>query len=192
MAGGIRVMLAALLLLAALLGLAASTAHAEGVEIVEAQLEQTDEGLRLSAAFSLDLHRGLEDALVRGVPLYFTTDVEIGRERWYWFDERAVAASRTVRISYNVLTRQYHAGVVGQLQQSFSTLDDALLLVRRPSRWIVAPPGVLKTGIAYDVTVKMGLDVTQLPKPFQVHALNSSDWRLSSDRYTFTFRPERR
>lgn len=169
-----------------------SPACAQGVEVVEAQLEQTDDGVRLEASFSLELHRGLEDALVRGVPLYFTTEVEIGRERWYWFDERAVTASRTVRISYNVLTRQYHAGVVGQLQQSFPTLDDALLLVRRPSRWIVAPPGTLKPGVTYDVTVKMGLDVTQLPKPFQVHALNSSDWRLSSDRLTFSFKAEKR
>lgn len=166
-------------------------AHADGVDITEARLEQDEDGIRLSAAFSFDLHRSLEDALVRGVPLYFTTEVDIARERWYWFDERTVSASRTLRISYNVLTRQYHAGVVGQLQQSFPTLDDALQLVRRPSRWIVAPPGVLKPGVVYDVTVSMGLDVTQLPKPFQVHALNSSDWRLASDRATFTFKAEK-
>lgn len=163
---------------------------ADGVEILQAHLEPSEEGLRLSASFVFDLNRGLEDALIRGVPLYFTTEVDISRERWYWFDQTAVSTSRTIRISYNVLTRQYYAAAVGQLQQSFPTLEDALLLVRRPSRWVVAPPGTLKPGVTYDVTVKMGLDVAQLPKPFQVHALNSSDWRLASDRMTFQYRME--
>lgn len=164
---------------------------ADGVEILQAQLESTAEGLKLSTSFAFELTRGLEDALIRGVPLYFTTEITISRQRWYWFDEEAVSASRTIRISYNVLTRQYHAAAVGQLQQSFPTLEDALLLVRRPSRWIVAPPGALRSDVPYNVTISMGLDVTQLPKPFQVHALNSSDWRLASDRLSFIFRLER-
>jgi hypothetical protein len=36
----------------------------------------------------------------------------------------------------------------------------------------------------------MRLDVAQLPKPFQVNALNNSDWRLSSDWIEFTYKPE--
>ena len=36
----------------------------------------------------------------------------------------------------------------------------------------------------------MGLDVAQLPKPFQVNALNNSDWRLASDWKSFNFRAE--
>lgn len=175
----------------ALCMLAAPFSHAaDGVEIVQAHLEKSEEGVKLSATFEFELHRGLVDALNRGVPLYFTTDVEITRKRWYWFDEETVTAARTVRISYNVLTRQYHSAVLGQLQQSFPTLEDALLTVRRPTRWVVAEPGTLKRGETYLVAVSMALDVTQLPKPFQVHALNSSDWRLSSDQETFLYKAE--
>lgn len=163
---------------------------ADGVEIVQAHLEQSEEGVKLSTTFDFELHRGLVDALNRGVPLYFTTEVEITRKRWYWFDEETVSAARTVRISYNVLTRQYHAAALGQLQQNFPTLEDALLTVRRPARWVVAEPGKLKRGETYLVAVSMALDVTQLPKPFQVHALNSSDWRLSSDQETFLYKAE--
>ena len=83
------------------------------------------------------------------MPLYFTTDVEITRPRWYWFDEKTIRAAQTVRISYNVLTRRYHAGAAGQLQQSFNTLDDALSLIRRPTRWLVAEKGALKAGETY-------------------------------------------
>ena len=50
--------------------------------------------------------------------------------------------------------------------------------MRRPGRWLVADRGALKPGEIYNVAVRMELDVAQLPKPFQVHAINSSDWRL--------------
>lgn len=159
------------------------------MEIIEAHLENSDEGYKLAAAYSFELNRGLEDAIVRGVPLYFTTEVEIRRPRWYWFDEHAVTASETIRISYNVLTRQYRAAINNSnLQQSFNSLEDAMSLVRRPGRWVVAPPGTLKPGETYIVGLRMGLDVAQLPKPFQVNAINNSDWRLTSDWRYFHFR----
>lgn len=163
---------------------------AEGIEIAQAHLENSEEGYKLSATFVFDLNRGLEDVIARGVPLYFTTDVELTRPRWYWFDEKTISASQTIRISYNVLTRQYHAAIIGRLQQSFNTLEDALSMVRRPSRWVVAERGALKSGETYHVAVRMRLDLAQLPKTFQVHALNNSDWRLSSDWKFFTFKAE--
>lgn len=169
---------------------AASPARAEGIEITRVQLESSDEGYKLSMSLSFELNRGLEDALTRGVPLYFTTTVEITRPRWYWFDEQAVSASQTVRISHNPLTHQYHVSVNGRPQQSFGTLEDALSLLQRPARWVVAEKDALKSGQVYNVAVRMGLDVTRLGKPFQVHALNSSEWRLSSDWKQFTFRAE--
>lgn len=168
----------------------ASAHAAEGVDITRAELESTDEGYRLALGFSFELTRSLEDAVTRGIPLYFTTEVQITRPRWYWFDEKNVSTAQTIRISYNVLTHQYHAAFSGRLQQSFNTLDDALSLVRRPSRWVIAEKGALKRGEVYNVAVRMGLDVARLPKPFQVHALNSSDWRFSSDWTQFTFRAE--
>ncbi|WP_245200317.1 DUF4390 domain-containing protein [Herbaspirillum sp. LeCh32-8] len=165
-------------------------AHAAEITISQASIEAGDEGYRLSLAYSFELNRGLEDALSRGVPLYFTTEVQMTRRRWYWFDETSVSATRTVRLSYNVLTRQYHTAISGQLQQSFPSLEDAMALIRRPPRWIIADNNTLKSGDAYSVGVRMRLDVAQLPKPFQVNALNNSDWRLSSDWIEFTYKPE--
>lgn len=174
-----------------MLGFLASPAHAtDGVEIPQVYLESTDEGHALSANFVFDLNPGLEEALKGGLPLHFTTTVELTRPRWYWFNENTVEASRTVRISYNVLTRQYRVAVGAGLQQNFSSLDEALALIRRPARWIVASKGKLKAGETYDGVVQLRLDLTQLPKPFQVHAINNSTWRFSSDRKNFTYRVE--
>ena len=181
-----------LLLLAALPQFAQAS---EGVEITQAHLESSEDGVKLSANFTFDLNRGLEDAVSRGFTLYFTTDVELTRRRWYWLDEKSQSNAQTVRISYNLLTRRYNAAIYhpssnGRLQQSFETLDDALALVRRPSRWLVAEKGGLKPGETYQVAVRMRLDLAQLPKPFQVHALNNSDWRLASDWKHFTFKAD--
>ena len=177
--------------LALFLALAPFVSHAAEVEIAEAHLEYTDEGYKLAAAFNFALNGSLEGAIARGIPLYFTTEVVIRRPRWYWLDERAASATQTIRISYNVLTRQYRAAINGSnLQQSFDTLEEAMSLVRRPGRWLVAPPDALKTGETYTVALRMELDVTQLPKPFQVHSINSSDWRVSSDWRYFTYKAE--
>ena len=163
---------------------------AEGIEILQAHLESAEDGYRLSATFNLDLNYNLEEALTRGIPLHFTTDVEMYRPRWYWFDETTLNASRTIRIEYNVLTRQYRGGAVGSVQQSFATFDDAMSLVRRPNRWLVAERGTLKLGNVYNVGVRMRLNLEYLAKPFQVNALNNSNWRLSSDWLNFAFKAE--
>lgn len=177
--------------LLALLAQLPLAAHAgDTVDTVQAQLEATEEGYKLLASFAFELNRGLEDAIMRGVPLAFTTEVELTRPRWYWFDQNTLQASRTVRISYNVLTRRYHAAVSGSLQQSFATLDDALSLIRHPGRWQVAEKDALKAGVTYQVAVRMRLDVTQLIKPFQVNALNNSDWQMGSDWKHFSFKVE--
>lgn len=177
-------------LLALLLACSTLAARAAEITVNQASIEASDEGYRLSVSYDFELNRGLEDALSRGVPLYFTTDVQLTRRRWYWFDETSVSTSRTLRLSYNVLTRQYHTAISGQLQQSFTNLDDALTLIRRPPRWIIADNNTLKTGETYQVGLRMRLDVAQLPKPFQVNALNNSDWRLSSDWIEFNYKPE--
>ena len=181
-----RWMLATLLMTMAL----APVQAADGIEVVQAHVENAEEGYRLSATFSIDLNHNLEEALTRGIPLHFTTDVEMRRPRWYWFDEATLNASRTVRIEYNVLTRQYRGGVAGGVQQSFATFDDAMSLVRRPNRWIVAEKGALKLGELYSVSTRMRLNLEYLPKPFQVNALNNSDWRLSSEWRNFYFKVE--
>jgi hypothetical protein len=177
-------------ILAMLLVFAPLSQAAEGVDVVQAHLENADDGVKLSATFAFELNRGLEDAITHGVPLYFTTEVELTRPRWYWFDEQSLNESQTIRLSYNVLTRQYHAAILGRLQQSFGSLDDALSLIRRPSRWLIADKAVLKPGTVYSVAVRMRLDVAQLPKPFQVNAINNADWRLSSDWKTFSYKAE--
>jgi len=163
---------------------------ADGVEITRAQIEASEDGYKLAANYAFELNHGLEDAIQHGVQLYFTTEVELTRPRWYWTDEKAVSVRRTVRLYYDVLLRQYSVWVIGSVQQTFPTLDEALFLIRRPSRWLIAPKGALKPGELYNVTLRMGMDRDYLQKPLQVNAFNNSDWRLTSSKKTFPYKAE--
>jgi hypothetical protein len=161
----------------------------EGVEIRRALVEASDEGYRLSASYAFELSREMEDTLQYGRTLYFATEIAFTRPRWYWFDEKAIVARQTISLSYNVLTRQYGVAVNGSVSQSFSSMEDALFLIRRPNRWLVAPRGALKVGEWYNVSLSMGLDTNYVPKPLKVNALNNSEWRLTSDK-TFRYKAE--
>ncbi|MFZ6753922.1 DUF4390 domain-containing protein [Undibacterium sp. Dicai25W] len=178
------------LLLALMAMLIAPTVHATEAEVTSAKLETTDEGYRISASFSFELSRGLVDAISKEIPLSFTTEVEMTRPRWYWFDEKTIRSTQTVRIAYNPWTRNYTATINNGLQQNFPTLEDALALVLRPRRWIVAEKGSLTPGAVYNVGIKLKLDLSYLPKTFLITSLNDSDWRFSSDWKRFTFKVE--
>ena len=166
-------------------------AQASEAEVTSARLEATEEGYRIAASFAFELSHSMIDAISkREIPLTFTTEVELTRPRWYWFDEKTIRSTQTVKISYNSWTNQYSAIINSGLQQNFSTLEDALALVLRPRRWIVAEKGRLTPGAVYNVAVKLKLDLTYLPKTFFITSLKDSDWRLSSDWKRFTFKVE--
>jgi hypothetical protein len=166
----------------------ACTANAaDGIEITRARIELAEDGYRLNAAYAFELNESLHDAIQHGVKLFFTTEVELTRPRWYWYDDRAVAQRQTVRLSYDVLTRQYVVVVLGRMQQSFATLEDAMVLVRR-TNWLIAPRGALKPGESYNVTLRMFMDRERLTKPIQT--ASSGKWQLESKDKKFQYRAE--
>jgi hypothetical protein len=188
--GSWRVVLASVLLALAAV-LATAPARADDILVGRAALEAADEGFLLSADFEFDLSSRLEDALSKGVPLFFLVEFELTRPRWYWFDERAATASQTWRLSFHALTRTYRLSS-GTLTQSFGTLGEALRTLQRIRSWLVMDRGQVQPDARYVAGVRMRLDTTQLPKPFQVSALANREWTLSSNwyRWEYTAPPE--
>lgn len=182
---------AAVFALGALFGGLAPAAASGSIEVSSAELRPAadGDGLALDATFDFDLPWALEDALSRGVPLYFVVDFELYRSRWYWFDERRVGASLTYRLSYSPLTREYRLAR-GTLALPFDTLGAALATLRRVSNWTVVERGALTAGPDYWAQVRMRLDTTQLPRPFQIGAITSRDWTLVSEWRNVPVRPE--
>jgi hypothetical protein len=159
---------------------AATPLRADEIEVKNAVLEATAEGYLLHADFGLELNDRLDDALHSGVPLWFLVELQIERPRWYWLDERVAAKSLPLRLSFHALTRQYRVSG-GALHQAYPTLGDALRALGTVRHWPVLERGQLRNGAVYDAALRMRLDLTQMPKPFQVTALTNRDWNLASD-----------
>src|SRR5258707_552023 len=161
---------------------------AEGIEVKSANLELTEDGWQLAAEFDIQFSPRLEEAVNRGVPLYFVVEFELSRPRWYWFDEKPVQVSQTYKISYTPLLRQYRLSV-GSVYQNFTSFEEVTRVLSRPRGLHVADPGaVVGKNSAYQASIRMRLDTAQLPKPFQLNAIASRDWTLASDwsRWTLT------
>jgi hypothetical protein len=165
--------------------LAPPTAAAdERIGVMAASLEPARDGgngaIVLNATFEFELPQALEEAVQKGIALYFNTEFELFRKRWYWFDRRVASETLVYRLSYSPLTRQYRLAR-GGLSQPFESLDEALALVKSVRNWKVADRSQLSARDDYDAQVRMRLDVSQLPKPFQVNAITSREWNLASD-----------
>lgn len=135
----------------------------------------------------LELNAELSEAATRGVPLYFTVDVEIDRKRWWWFDATEIESHITWRVLYNALTRQWRVGT-GDLSLPVAGLDEALNVVRTIRGWPVAPLASLTPGDRYEGRLRLRLDTSRLSRPFQINAFNSSAWTASSSWFAFSFR----
>lgn len=178
---------AVLIWIALALGLTAVTpARADSISVQRASLQADGSGWSLDARFDFELNSSLEDAVNKGIPLYFTTDFELTRPRWYWFDEQPVSVSQSIRLSFQPLTREYRVSS-GGLQLGFSTLADALAVIKHVTSWHVIDTKQVHPGETYTASVRMQLDVALMPKPFQIDAVNNRDWNLASDWKRFNF-----
>lgn len=164
---------------------------ADAIEVASARIEPApggaENGWVLVASFDMSLPPALEDAVSRGVPLHFVVDFELVRPRWYWWDEKTLEARQIYRLSYHALTRQYRVAQ-GNAQQSFATLAEALTSMST-LRWTVMEPTQVAAGSSYEAQVRMRLDVSQLPKPFQVTAITNREWSLQAEWKRFRFVP---
>jgi hypothetical protein len=168
--------------------LAAQAALAIEISIRNPQLVANEDGYSLAADANINFNTRLEEAVNKGVVLYFAADFELTRPRWYWLDEQIIRRSKTFQLSYHALTRQYRLST-GALHQSYATLDELLRVMSRLRNWQVLEKGEVKADQNYVAALRLRLDLTQMPKTFQVSALANRDWNLSSDWLRWSFSP---
>lgn len=167
-------------LIVALLLVAPGT-RAEGIELTALSLTRSDEGLFLDYSTRFDLPAAVEDALLKGVPIYFVAEAEVFRSRWYWRDQRVARSVRNWRLTWQPLTRRYLLNL-GSVSQSYDSVSDALGAVQRASRWKLADPAGLGSEAGLYVEFSLRLDTSQLPRPLQISFGGQSDWELRLER----------
>lgn len=155
-------------------------------EVTQLHVERTEEGVLLSATVRFELPPAVDDALAKGIPMFFVAEASIYRERWYWYDKRVASAERHMRLSFQPLTRRWRlqvspnpfreSGLV--LGHMFDTREEALAAVQRISHWRIAEAHAIHLDAVHHVDFRFRLDISQLPRPFQIGAVGQSDWNL--------------
>jgi hypothetical protein len=178
---------AAIFLMAAT-ALVPRTAHADTIPVNNVEVRVDEDEVLLNADFELSLNATLEEALQKGVPLYFLLEVDLVRPRRYWFDEKVSQYATQYRVSWLPLTRKYRVAT-GLLSLNFDSLQEVERFIGRVTARAIARANDLERGARYEALVRLRLDPNQLPKPFQVNALASRDWQLASDTRRVAFAP---
>jgi hypothetical protein len=166
------------------------SAWAADTEVAQLRLERTEDGVFLSAAVNFDLPPVIDDALAKGIPMYFVAEATLLRDRWYWYDKPVAHVERHMRLSYQPLTRRWRLTISSTqisssglaLGQTFESRDEALAAIQRISHWKVADLGDIDPDSRYNVDFRFRLDVSQLPRPFQIGAVGHSDWSINAAR----------
>ena len=150
------------------------------------QVERADDELQLSTQLQFELPPVVEDALTKGIPLSFVMVADVLRERWYWYDKRLATAQRHFRLAYQPLSRRWRLNVssggnaVGlTLNQSYDTLGQALAAIKRVSKWKIADISELDGAPRCRVEYRFKLDLSQLPRPFQLGAVGPTEWDIT-------------
>ena len=173
-------------------GQALQATETESIRLARPVLSAPAEGgWSADADVRVTLSPVLIDALLRGVPLYFVSEVEIYKTRWYWFDKKLFGQVRVVRVSYHAVTQQYRVAIGGLHQSAHAALEDALAAATSLRGWSLAGESesrllslardLRESPRDYEVRLRVRLDGSQLPKPLQIYALTNRDWNLSSD-----------
>lgn len=171
----VRFAFAILLFIAAAGAVAADVPEVRNVSVV-----QGEEALLVNADFLFELTPRLEEALTHGVPLYFAVEFELVRPRWYWLDEKTASEKLTLRLVYHPLSRQYRVSR-GALYRNFPSLTEAIRALGTIRDWAAVEKDRLKVDEGYVASLRLRLDTSQLPKPFQVSAITNREWTLVSE-----------
>ncbi len=160
-------------------------------ELAQLSVERVDDGVYLSATVRFDLSAVVEDALLKGIPMFFVAEADIYLSRWYWVDKRVASATRTIRLAYQPLMRRWRVNIVNgpinnsvglraTLNQNYDSLPEALSAVQRLSRWRIADNSEVEADAGYKLDFRFNLDLSQLPRPFQIGVARQKDWTISA------------
>ena len=173
--------LLALWLLACLALVWQAPARAQGVELLTLQAHRAEGAISIEFAARLNLPRAVEDAMQRGVPVYFVAEAQLLRNRWYWRNERVARVQRSWRVVYQPLTGVWRVGL-GGLNQNHASLAEALASASRSAGWKLADTSQIDPDKSYYLEFSYRLDSSQLPGPMQFGLGGQGEWAVGVSR----------
>lgn len=141
--------------------------------------------IELSARIYPTLTPILEEALKSGLSLPFTYEFQLTKPKFYAWTQRLMhwfepTATLHYRLSYEALTGQYRVST-GGFYRNFTSLKDALAGLGILHGWQVLPnTQVARAPDHFMGKIRLRLNRSHLPKPYQFTAIGNTDWEFDS------------
>jgi hypothetical protein len=182
----LRLMLLALLVVVPPVALAAAAEPEPEFVVRNASTVLIDKVYHLNAKVDYRFSAEALDALNNGVPLVVELTIEIERKRDYLWDETVASLLQRYQLSYEALTRRYvvtniNSGADNYYPDSGSAIAAMGEVVNLP----ILDADLLNPDERYSVRMQASLDLEALPVPIRVVSYFSSNWRISSEWFSW-------
>jgi len=144
----------------------------------------------LGGVYYLDIqvYYGLSDtsnnALKSGVPITFSIQIEVIRNRNWMWDETIASLNQKFRLQYHALTRKYVVtNLNSKARLNYPDKRSAIAAISQLNHLPVIDKKLILGSESYYGRVRSRLVVADLPSPLRLWAYLSSDWRLKSEWY---------
>lgn len=160
--------------------------HAEGFKIRSATTNIKDHVYTLEARMDLNFSEDALDALRSGVPLIVLVNIEVLKDRNWWWDKTVAKLEQGYLLLYHALSEKY---IIHNLnsgsQQNYISLNAALASLGSLDGLPLIDQNLLDKNAEYYVRLRTYLDIESLPAPMRPIAYISSQWQLESDWFSW-------
>jgi hypothetical protein len=153
-------------------------------EIRQADTELKNGVYFLDALIEYRLSSEARTALQSGLPLTIRVEVELLKNRRFWFDNEEAALHQRYQLEYHALSERFTVQNLNSGDQtSFSTLNAALDWLGHVNHLPLIDAALIEPGHEYYARMRAVLDAEKLPGPLRLIAFWRRDWSLGSDWY---------
>ena len=153
-------------------------------EVRSASTRQVGGVHTLDARLQLVLSSEALDALSSGVPLVIELQLQLIRDRRFWWDDSEANLAVRFELEYRPLSQRYIVRNTNSGDQdSFATLYSALNNLGRVQGLPVIDDALLEPGDDYRIRLRAMLQTQQYPAPLRLLFFWRSEWQLQSEWY---------
>ena len=167
-----------------------SISHAEGFKIISAETSLKDHVYHLKAKMDLKFSDDALDALRSGVPLIVLINIEVQKDRSWWWDKTIAELEQGYLLLYHALSEKY---IIHNLnsgaQNNYISLNTALRSLSNIKDFPLIDKNLLNQDDDYYMRLRTYLDIESLPAPMRPIAYISSQWQLESDWFSWPLKP---
>ena len=153
-------------------------------EVRSASTRQVGGVHTLDARLQLVLSSEALEALSSGVPLVIELQLQLIRDRRFWWDDAEADLAVRFELEYRPLSQRYIVRNTNSGDQdSFATLYSALNNLGRVQGLPVIDDALLEPGDDYRIRLRAMLQTQQYPAPLRLLFFWRSEWQLQSEWY---------